>query len=262
MIIVYGMCEENAVRAKHLYAEKYPDRNQPSHSTFLRLSQMLRETGSLMYRNANTINMQQTKTILLLLPAIHTSVHGKYHKAFQLVRQVLCGSFILRNFIHITCRCIRSCMEETLKIVTCDLLMKLPSQTVDNLNVWCGILGNHIIGSYFIDGLLTINSSRHRRRSERILNLFDNTPTQSVRRASAQLQISRNTIWRTLRADDRFAYHYTPVQELLPIDYQKRVEFCNWYVNAVERDNLFSSMILWTDEATFTRRGIFNSHNS
>ncbi|EZA57144.1 hypothetical protein X777_01750, partial [Ooceraea biroi] len=24
----------------------------------------------------------------------------------------------------------------------------------------------------------------------------------------------------------------------------------------------FSSMILWTDEATFTRRGIFNSHNS
>lgn len=64
----------------------------------------------------------------------------------------------------------------------------------------------------------------------------------------------KDTIWRTLRGDERFAYHYTAVQELFPIDYWKRVEFCNWYVsNAVERDNHFLLRILWIDETTFTR---------
>lgn len=46
MIIVYDACDENAVRAKIMYEAKYPDRKQPSHFTFLRLSKMLKETGS------------------------------------------------------------------------------------------------------------------------------------------------------------------------------------------------------------------------
>ncbi|KZC06851.1 Copia protein [Dufourea novaeangliae] len=40
MTIVYGACDENATRAKILYQTKYPDRNQSSHFTFVRLSTM------------------------------------------------------------------------------------------------------------------------------------------------------------------------------------------------------------------------------
>lgn len=56
-----------------------------------------------------------------------------------------------------------------------------------------------------------------------------------------------------IRVDERFAYHYSIVQELFPTDYRKRVEFCNWYMNAIERDNFFfdEEFILWTDETTF-----------
>ncbi|KOX71829.1 hypothetical protein WN51_03640 [Melipona quadrifasciata] len=67
---------------------------------------------------------------------------------------------------------------------------------------------------------------------------------------------------RTLRADERLAYHYTPVHKLIiPSDYQKRVQFCEWYMHSVVRDNVFSSRIISIDEASFRRRGIRNAYN-
>lgn len=45
-------------------------------------------------------------------------------------------------------------------------------------------------------------------------------------------------------------------------DYQRRVEFCQWYVEKIRQDNNFRNKILWTDESTFTRCGIINLHNS
>lgn len=56
-------------------------------------------------------------------------------------------------------------------------------------------------------------------------------------------------------------YHTLQVQELLPQDLPKRVEFCRWLKMKLEEDNHFLSNILWTDESTFTRAGYFNTHN-
>lgn len=47
MILIYGECQQNSVRAKNLYAERYPNRTQPSRRTFKNVYDKLRRTGSL-----------------------------------------------------------------------------------------------------------------------------------------------------------------------------------------------------------------------
>lgn len=99
------------------------------------------------------------------------------------------------------------------------------------------------------------------RRRERILRHFNTNPGTSVRRAASVLGIPRITIWRTLRADRRHAYHVQKVQNLIPADYPRRLNFCNWYKEQLQNDVNLSSKVIWTDEATFTRAGIFNQRN-
>ena len=40
------------------------------------------------------------------------------------------------------------------------------------------------------------------------------------------------------------------------------MEFCNWLLQKTAEDPYFPRKIMWTDEATFTRHGIFNQRNS
>lgn len=47
MLLIYGECQKNAVHARNLYAERYPDRNSPSRRTFINVYNKLRQTGSL-----------------------------------------------------------------------------------------------------------------------------------------------------------------------------------------------------------------------
>lgn len=53
-------------------------------------------------------------------------------------------------------------------------------------------------------------------------------------------------------------YHYRRVQDLRPEDFLPRVQFCRWILN---NENVLPN-ILWSDEATFTRNGAFNMHNT
>lgn len=100
---------------------------------------------------------------------------------------------------------------------------------------------------------------RNARTTERVARYFETNPNTSTRRASLNLDISRITIQRSLRELGMYPYHFTPVQNLFPADYQRRERFCQWYLNL---DINISSKILWTDESTFTRTGVFNYHNS
>uniref|UniRef100_V5G098 DUF4817 domain-containing protein n=1 Tax=Anoplophora glabripennis TaxID=217634 RepID=V5G098_ANOGL len=98
----------------------------------------------------------------------------------------------------------------------------------------------------------------HDRRNERhrneILRAFDDDPRLSTRRASRQLGVSKSKILRVLHWDGRNPYHLQPVQNLLPGDAERRLNFYQWLFE-------FLLEILWTDEATFTRRGVVNFHN-
>lgn len=64
------------------------------------------------------------------------------------------------------------------------------------------------------------------------------------------LNIPRETIRRKKR-----------VQELLPGDSEKCIRFWQWIINAAEIDRQHLKMILWTDEAPFSRRGLLNVRN-
>ncbi|XP_018373393.1 PREDICTED: uncharacterized protein LOC108767823 [Trachymyrmex cornetzi] len=60
----------------------------------------------------------------------------------------------------------------------------------------------------------------------RILQHFDNHPETSVRNASAVLGVSPQTIWRTVKGDNRYPYHIQKVQNLLPQDHWNRLNAC------------------------------------
>ena len=62
-----------------------------------------------------------------------------------------------------------------------------------------------------------------------------------------------------LKENKMHAYHFTKVQNLLPQDYARRINFCTWLL-AQEPD--YTETILFTDESCFTREGSFNTHNS
>jgi hypothetical protein len=47
----------------------------------------------------------------------------------------------------------------------------------------------------------------------------------------------------------------------MPQDYH-RLQYCEWLLQEHEHDLGFLEHILWSDEASFTHEGVFNSHNS
>lgn len=78
-------------------------------------------------------------------------------------------------------------------------------------------------------------------------------------KAEAQLCIPYRAVERILAADGRHPYH-RPVQELLGRYMEARIRFCEWLTERCTKDRWFTRRILWSDEATFTRDGLFNAH--
>lgn len=95
----------------------------------------------------------------------------------------------------------------------------------------------------------------------RILQYFNENPRASTRRAAAAFETNHVVIWRTLKDDGQHPYHFRRTQELLPLDFSARVAFCQWLQTEQCRDEAFVSKVLWSDEASFTRSGLVNSHN-
>jgi hypothetical protein len=102
---------------------------------------------------------------------------------------------------------------------------------------------------------------RNVRENEDIINLFRRDPGISTRRAALRLGVPKTRILKVLRNENFHPYHFSKVQELLPQDYGRRVEFCTWLQDNDVNEMFFSS-ILWTDESQFTKIGCLNLHNS
>ncbi|XP_032689036.1 uncharacterized protein LOC116852618 [Odontomachus brunneus] len=104
---------------------------------------------------------------------------------------------------------------------------------------------------------------RHRdvHNEEEVLRIFENNPGSSVRRVAHALGISRTTVHRIIRQNGLHPYHYQRVQQLLPRDAEQRICFCQGLLAQYRQDVTFPDRILWTDEATFTLNGVFNSRN-
>lgn len=97
---------------------------------------------------------------------------------------------------------------------------------------------------------------------EAVLNSVERDPNISTRIISNELgNISQPSVVRVLQEQQLKPYHFTRVQELLPTDYGPREVFCQWFLHQLQNDRRFSKRVLFTDEASFTRRGIVNFHN-
>ena len=64
-------------------------------------------------------------------------------------------------------------------------------------------------------------------------------------------------VWRTLPDEDLYPYHDQRVQHLEPGDHAQRMDFCHW----IKAHPELLSVILFSDEASFTRDGVNNSRN-
>ncbi|XP_071642155.1 uncharacterized protein [Temnothorax longispinosus] len=104
---------------------------------------------------------------------------------------------------------------------------------------------------------------------ERILQIFEDfeddpeNPQRrpTIRRVAGMLGLSQSVVHRVLRQDGLHPYHYQRVQQLLARDAEQRIYYCEGFLAQCRRNALFPDRILWTDEATFTPNGVFNSHN-
>lgn len=99
-------------------------------------------------------------------------------------------------------------------------------------------------------------------QEDEILVRVAENPRISTRRLQNITNVGKSTISRILRREKLYPYHFTPVQNLLPNDSAARLEFSQFLLGKQNDDNMFLNKILFTDEATFTRRGVFNWRNN
>ena len=60
----------------------------------------------------------------------------------------------------------------------------------------------------------------------------------------------------------QYPYHLQRMQHLTTDDFPRRVNFCQRFMQQKVATPDFSNIVLYTDEASFTREGIFHTHNS
>jgi len=91
---------------------------------------------------------------------------------------------------------------------------------------------------------------------ENILEMVQRSPRLSTRRMATRIGVSCMQVWRTLHEEDLYPYHDQRVH-LEPGNHAQRMDLCRWITAHPE----LLSVILFTDEESFTRDGINNSRN-
>lgn len=87
------------------------------------------------------------------------------------------------------------------------------------------------------------------------------SPKKSVRKRSAEFDIPRSSVHRIMKSLKLKAYRPQLHQGLTEDDFDRRVEFSEWFVIRCEAELNFQNRILWTDEASFKLNGCVNRHN-
>lgn len=96
---------------------------------------------------------------------------------------------------------------------------------------------------------------------ERILEQIEENPSNSIRKLATQIGTTKWVVHETLKEQLLHPYHVQKVHGMSPEDYPARLDYANWFLQIHRENNNFSGIILFTDEAGFTRDGIINSHN-
>jgi len=89
---------------------------------------------------------------------------------------------------------------------------------------------------------------------ENILEMVQVSSLPFTRRTASRIGVSRMQVWRTLDEEDLHLYHDHRVQHLEPGDPAQRMDLCKW----ITAHPQMLRVILFTDEASFTRDGIIH----
>ncbi|GFV99782.1 transposase-like protein [Trichonephila clavipes] len=112
-------------------------------------------------------------------------------------------------------------------------------------------------------------AARNRDRTERtelneeiVLDMVETTPSLSTRGIANEIGISYSSVWMILDDSALHPFHYQRVQSLKECDFAPRQGVSQWYLQQRIANPFFAASVLFTDEASFSREGIFNTHNS
>ncbi|GFU26152.1 transposase-like protein [Trichonephila clavipes] len=105
-------------------------------------------------------------------------------------------------------------------------------------------------------------TARTELNEEIVLDMVETTPSLSTRGIANEIGISYSSVWRILDDSALHPFHYQRVQSLKECDFAPRQAFSQRYLQQRFANPFFAASVLFTDEASFSREGIFNTHNS
>lgn len=130
---------------------------------------------------------------------------------------------------------------------------------------------NNLIAKFERTGMVNNDTSKSGRpRSVRddnsiaeVKNAIFEEPTSSIRRLSADNDLSKSTVHRILKKDLKLKpFHPRLVHLLMEDDFDRRLQFCEIFPALNDENPEFIDQIWWSDEACFKLSGIVNRHNS
>ncbi|GFW18760.1 uncharacterized protein TNCV_1370141 [Trichonephila clavipes] len=146
MIVAYGATDCNGRAAQRLYAETPPVRRTPAHTMFARLHQQLCETGSFQKAARNrdrTARIELNEEIVLDMvettPSLSTRATVLFSDEASFSRE---GIFNTHN-------------SHSWAAANPHITRTRAAQYRFLVNVWAGILGDHLIGPYILPDRLT-----------------------------------------------------------------------------------------------------------
>lgn len=142
---------------------------------------------------------------------------------------------------------------------------KFPNRLLPNGRTFLRIVQRLRDHGSFHSNIVDNGQVTNRRMDDTLENILDDVqqhPETSTRRLALRYSVSQSTVERSLRDEGMYPFHLQKIQALFPTDFSKRIDFCEWLLRQHSENNDFLRYILFTDEAGFTREGVFNCHNT
>ncbi|GFX77038.1 uncharacterized protein TNCV_1072381 [Trichonephila clavipes] len=105
-------------------------------------------------------------------------------------------------------------------------------------------------------------SARTPEFEDHVLCEFEKQPETSTRTVSAAANVSHMTVCRVLGTEGLRPYHAQHVHALKATDHQPQVGFSRCFLQRLAVQPYFAAHMLFTDECSFSREGIFNAHSA
>ncbi|GFX45512.1 uncharacterized protein TNCV_2740491 [Trichonephila clavipes] len=163
MILAYGATDYNGRAAQRLYAERHPVRRTPAHTMFARLHQQLCETGSFQKAARNRDRTARTElNEEIVLDMVETTPSLSTRGLFTVVlaatncKSLFAASVLFTDEASFSREGIfNTHNSQSWAAANPHVTRTRAAQDRFLVNVWAGILGDHLIGPYILPDRLT-----------------------------------------------------------------------------------------------------------